>query len=421
MEKETSANRNKFLTNTFAALKHRNFRLFWSGQCVSLIGTWVQNISISWLVLELTNSAFWLGAISAVQFMPIMLFSLYAGTLIDHLDKRKTLIFTQTFLALTALILALDTYFKTVAVWHVFILAFFIGLLNTLDMPTRQSFFVELVGRKDLANAIVLNSSIFNSARIVGPSIAGILIAKVGTDICFFINAISFIPVIAGIIAIEPLKREIYSVKDEDKKGWIVELKEGIFYVKSNPSIYIPLLLLAIVNIVAINFNVIVPLFSKNVFHSGAKGLGFLMSANGIGAVTGAISLAAAGKKRLKPKLLYNATLVLGLSEILMLITKTHLPAYLLLAIAGMSTITLVTTTNSLIQMQVPNHLRGRVMSIYTFVFAGLSPIGNFLTGSMANWTGAPLTIALGGLICLVIGLLFRIKTKNLEVTASLK
>ncbi|HEX3010651.1 MAG TPA: MFS transporter, partial [Syntrophomonadaceae bacterium] len=277
------------------------------------------------------------------------------------------------------------------------------------------------VGRKDLANAIVLNSSIFNSARIVGPSIAGILIAKVGTDICFFINAISFIPVIAGIIAIEPLKREIYSVKDEDKKGWIVELKEGIFYVKSNPSIYIPLLLLAIVNIVAINFNVIVPLFSKNVFHSGAKGLGFLMSANGIGAVTGAISLAAAGKKRLKPKLLYNATLVLGLSEILMLITKTHLPAYLLLAIAGMSTITLVTTTNSLIQMQVPNHLRGRVMSIYTFVFAGLSPIGNFLTGSMANWTGAPLTIALGGLICLVIGLLFRIKTKNLEDTASLK
>ncbi|MGE5581707.1 MAG: MFS transporter [Bacillota bacterium] len=393
---------NHTLQQTFAALKHRNFRLFWTGQAVSLIGTWMQNVAQSWLVLELTKSAFWLGVVSALQFLPMLVFSLFAGTLVDRLPKQKMLIFTQTFSAILAFTLALDVQFHTVVLWHVLVIATLLGMTNTLDMPTRQAFMIELVGKQDLMNAIILNSSIFNAARILGPSVAGFVIAKLGMGLCFYLNAFSFIPVIGGIIMIRFVNRPSI-ISPQERPGVLPEIKEGLRYVYRTPVIFAAVLLMAVINIFALNFNVLIPLYARNVFKIGAQGFGLLMAANGIGAVVGSIILAA-GSYRRTPKVgtLVVASSALCVFELLLVPVKSHLLAYLLLSLVGFSMIAYTTTTNSLIQVHSPDNLRGRVMSIYTLVFSGFTPFGSFLSGWAANLWGAPPAMGLGAIISLL-------------------
>lgn len=389
------------IVQAVAALKHKNFRLFWFGQWISLIGTWMQNIAQAWLVLEITKSAFWLGVVNAIQFLPMLFFSLYAGTLIDRFSKRKMLIFTQTSFMILSIILAVDMYFGKVVLWHIIALAGVLGIVNTLDMPSRQAFIIELVGKKDLMNAIVLNSSIFNAARIIGPSLGGIAIAKFGIDICFFLNAISFIPVIICIMLIK-LKGFKDSVA-KNREGITSEIKVGLKHVLSTPGILIPMILLTVVNIFALNFNVIVPLYAKDVFNAGAGGFGLLMAANGVGALLASAVLAVKSRKGPKIQTLIVASLAICIFEILFAMLKSQFAAYILLGIIGVSSITFMTTANTLVQTYSPNHLRGRIMSIYTLIFGGLTPIGSFLTGSLAHWLGAPLTLGVEAIACLIL------------------
>ncbi len=391
------------LPQAVASLKHRNFRLFWSGQCISLIGTWMQNIAQAWLVLDLTKSAFWLGVVSAVQFTPMLLFSLYAGTLIDRFQKKRVLLFTQTAMMVLAFVLAVDILLKTAALWHVLVIAALLGTVNTLDMPTRQAFMIELVGQHDLMNAIVLNSAIFNAARVIGPSVGGLLIANLGIDWCFFLNSASFIPVIAGIIMIRLKNRSaVPSRSPHSGKGTWHDIIAGLRYVRETPGILVPMSLLAVISIFAMNFNVLVPLYAKDVFHGGARSFGFLMSANGIGALTGSALLAARSVYGPKPRMLLLAASGICLFELLLVPVKIYVLAYILLSLVGISMITFTTTSNSLIQVQTPHHLRGRVMSMYTLVFAGFTPIGSFISGTAAHAFGAPATLGLGAAIGLV-------------------
>jgi MFS family permease len=403
------------LKQTFAALKHRNFRLFWMGQAISLIGTWMQNIAQAWLVLELTkSSAFWLGVVSALQFLPMMLFSLHAGTLVDRLPKQKMLIFTQSASAILAFALAIDVQLHTTALWHVLVIATLLGVINTLDMPTRQAFMIELVGKEDLMNGIILNSSIFNAARIVGPSLAGFVIAQFGIQLCFYLNAISFIPVIIGIAMIHlTLQPNLHKLDTESFGVWH-EIKEGLRHVIKTPVIFAFMALLAVINIFALNFNVLIPLYARNVFKIGAQGFGFLMAANGIGAVVGSIILAArSGRKPPKTKNILLAATVMCILELMIVPIKNHLFAYFLLALIGFSMIAFTTSVNSLVQVQTPDNLRGRVMSIYTLVFVGLSPIGSFLSGWAAHIWGAPASLGWGAVISLgfITILIFRYPT----------
>ncbi|MCL6591718.1 MAG: MFS transporter [Firmicutes bacterium] len=401
----------------FASLKRRNFRLFWTGQCISLIGTWMQNVAQAWLVLELTKSAFWLGVVNAIQFLPILFFSLYAGTIIDRFSKRRILIFTQILMMILALILAVDTLLHTVVLWHVLIIAGLLGLSNCLDMPTRQSFLVELVGSGDLRNAIILNSAIFNAARVLGPSIAGIVIARVGTGTCFLINGISFIPVITGIVMIKPV---IPSATPTDlvllektppvpkfiqplqNPGALTEILAGLRFVAKAPVILSTVILMAFLNVFTFNFNVLIPLFAKNVFCGDAQLFGFLMTAIGTGALLGTLVLAANSRKPPKTRTVAFAAIAICVFELLITPVKSYYLAYLILFVVGISMITYSTTSNALIQTQTPHHLRGRVMSIYTLVFAGFSPFGSFFSGFIAHQWGAPFALGLGAVTGLV-------------------
>jgi MFS family permease len=389
------------IDQTFAALKHRNFRLFWIGQCISLIGTWMQNIAQSWLVLELTNSPLLLGTVNVIQFTPMMLLSLFAGTMIDRFSKQKMIIFTQTMMLLLALVLAIDITVHTVALWHIFVLAAFLGIINTLDMPTRQAFIVELVGKQDLRNAIVLNSTIFNAARIIGPSVAGFIIAHLGMNLCFFLNAASFIPVIIGLSFIRLSKPDHISEKPQ-YQGIFPEIIAGLVYVRKSPVILIPILLMAFINVFTLNFNVLVPIYAKNVFHGDARTYGLLMTANGIGAFIGSFILAARSGEKPQARLLAVAAFGICILELLLVPVNIYFLAFPILVMIGFSVIAYATTTNSLIQFQAPDHLRGRIMSLYTFVFMGLTPIGSFLSGWAAEHWGAPITLGLGALIGLI-------------------
>jgi MFS family permease len=291
------------LEYSFPALKHRNFRLFWFGQMISLIGTWMQNIGQGWLVLELTNSSFLLGLVSAVQFLPVMLFSLFAGVIIDRFPKRKLILFTQISFAISAFILATLTALKIINYWEILALALVNGFLNTIDMPARQSFIIDLVGKKDLMNAIALNSAVFNAARIIGPGIAGILIGKLGYSICF---------------------SKIFD-----------DLRDGLKYIKNTPVILTTILMIAILSIFSLNFNVLVPVFTKDVLHRKATDYGLLMSAMGTGALIGALTLASVSRRGVKPVYLFGGSIGLSIFQILIGIQSSYLLTALLLALSG--------------------------------------------------------------------------------------
>jgi MFS family permease len=375
------------------ALNHRDFRLFISGQLISLIGTWMQSVAQSWLVLELTNSPFKLGLIGTLQFGPMLCFSFLAGAVTDRLPKRRVIMATQTALMLQAFALGLLAWLGHVRYWHVAVLAACYGLANTLDMPARQSFIVEMTSKDDLTNAIALNSAMFNGARMVGPAVAGLLVDRFGVAPAFGLNGLSFVAVILALAAMRteglPRERENTTVGQD--------IAAGVRYAVGTPLVALILSLLLFVSLFVINHNVMVPLLARDVLHEGAHGFGLLMAALGTGAVVGALALALVGKSLLPLPLLIAAAATAS-ALTLALAAIRHFPAaVVLLALTGLSQIVFMASCNTTLQMAVPDRLRGRIMSLYAFVFVGVTPIGSFFVGTVAEWFGAPAAYAAGG------------------------
>jgi MFS family permease len=375
------------------ALGHRDFRLFWCGQLVSLVGTWMQSVGQSWLVLELTDSPFRLGLIGALQFGPVLLFSFVAGAVSDRVRKRRLLLGTQAALMLQALALAALAGSGHVQFWHVAVLAAVYGLANTLDMPSRQSYIAHLVPRGDLMNAIALNSAVFNGARVVGPAAAGLLVARYGPAIAFLLNGLSFLAVLAALAAV----RTEGAPRPGRGLGMRAEIAEGVRYAAGTPRVALVMGLLMVVSLFVVNTSVLVPLIARDVLHEGAHGFGLLMASLGVGAVVGALGVAALSVGR--PPLglvvgpgLAAAALVLALS------TARHFGvAAAMLAALGFAQIVFMTSCNSTVQIAVPDELRGRVMGLYALVFAGMTPIGALLMGTVAEHWGVSRACAVGG------------------------
>lgn len=373
------------------AFQHRNYRLFFGGQLVSLIGTWAQAIGQGWLVLELTDSPLALGAVSALQFTPSLLFGLWAGVLADRFPKRRVLLCTQSVAMLLAVALGLLTSLHLVALWHVFVLATLLGLVNALDMPARQAFVGEMVGKEHLASAIALNASLFNAARVVGPAIAGLLIGWFGVTPLFWLNAASFIAVLIALS-----KMEIAPLTRRSRRGGMnAELLEGLRYVRRTPVVLLIMIVVGVVGTFGMNYQVLIPLFARAVLHRGASGYGFLMSALGLGSLLAALTLALAGRQ---PRLGRVVAAAAGFSLLQLAVAASHTYALTLalLVAAGYCGVLFMATANTIVQTASPPELRGRVMSLYITLFAGSTPIGSLAIGALAHAYGAPPAMAIG-------------------------
>lgn len=381
------------------ALNHRDFRVFWTGQLVSLIGTWMQSVGQSWLVLELTDSPFKLGIIGTVQFAPMLFLSFVAGVITDRVFKRRLILATQTALMLQAFSLWILVWTGHVQYWHVALLAGLYGLANTLDMPARQSFIADLVGKDDLMNAIALNSALFSGARVVGPAAAGLLIAWYGVGVAFFLNAVSFVAVVIALLTI----RTDGAPRPSSGATISQQIIEGVRYAVSTPLIALVLSLLLSVGLFVINYSVLVPLIARDVLHEGAHGFGFLMAALGAGAVAGALALALVGGGRPPLGILVGAAIVVSGATMALAAVRHFWLATVVLLVIGCSQILFTASCNTTLQVTVPDGVRGRMMSLYALVFVGVTPIGSFLVGSISETLGVSAACGVGG----GLGLLF--------------
>lgn len=397
---------------TLRALRYRNYRIFFIGQTISLVGTWMQGIAMSWLVYRLTRSAFLLGMIGFVSQIPTFIISPFAGVFVDRLNRRRILVITQTLAMLQAFILTFLITTDIVRVWQVMVLAVFLGLINAVDAPARQAFVVEMVDKKeDLGNAIALNSVIFNSARLVGPFVAGILIAFAGEAVCFLINGISFIPVIAALLAMKIMPKYLNAKKVDIFK----ELKEGFDYTFGFAPIRLILLLLALVSLMGVPYVVLMPIFATEVLKGGPHTLGFLMSATGIGALAGALYLASQRTVVAFGKRIVFASSLFGIG--LVIFSRSHVLwiSLSLMLFVGFGLIVHMASSNTILQVVVDDNKRGRVMSFFTMSFMGMMPFGSLLAGSLASSIGAPNTLMISGLSCILGSLIFAIKLPLLK------
>ncbi len=395
------------LNNPFLPLRHSNFRYYWIGMCISLIGTWMQNVAQPWLAYTLTKSAFLLGVVGAIQFMPVLLFSLFAGVLVDRFDKKKILIFTQSASLVVTLILALLDFGGHIQYWHILVLAAALGFVNTLDMPARQSFVIQMVGKEDLMNAIALNSAVFNTARIVGPAIAGVVMGLVGVGVCFLANSISFAAVVISLFFIHPMKITSQDRPAQDNslsiRHILAEIKEGIKYIYRRPILLDAVLFMAIIGTFAMNNNVLIPVFSEVVLKQGGMGLGILFSCSGIGAFIGAMLVAVTSKSGPNKFVIYVVPTIIGIFLILNSFTTNFLMAGLYIAATGLFFNLFSSTINSTLQINTGNEFRGRVMSVYTLVFSGSTPIGNLYAGLADDYLGARFGFAACGAITVIL------------------
>ncbi|WP_310889496.1 MFS transporter [Clostridium estertheticum] len=387
------------LGNTFPALKGKNFRYFWTGQCISLLGTWVQRTAQQWLVYSITKSPLLLGLLGVAQFTPVLFFSLFAGVFIDRFSKKKVLIFTQSILMVLAFTLSFLVWSGKVQYWHVLVIAVIMGFVNTLDMPTRQSFIPELVEKKNIVNAIGLNSSVFNVARIVGPAIAGYLMVRFGTALCFFFNGLSFIAVIIGIVLIKPNHSYIRKQSGNIFLGII----EGLRYIISNKTILAAVLSMFAVGTFSMNSDIIIPVFSTIVLHQGAGGYSTLLSVMGVGSLLAALTVITTTRKGPNKKLLYGSSILVCLSQTVLLFTHSYLISSIMLALVGFFTVAFSTSVNSTIQLNTSDDYRGRVMSVYSLANNGTTPLGNLFAGTITEKFGPNLGFFGCGLVALVL------------------
>lgn len=385
---------------TFSSLRVRNYRLYFAGQVVSVSGSWMQRVAQSWLVLHLTGSGIALGLVSALQFLPILLFGAWGGLVADRVDKRHLLMVTQALMGLLALVLGVVTLSGLVQLWMVFLMALLLGAVTAVDNPARQSFVMELVGRRRVTNAVSLNSAVFTASRIVGPAIAGVLITAFGTGWCFVLNAASFGGVLVALLAMEADQLE----RIEPSPGAQGQLMDGLRFVWSRPDLRTPLALLAIVGTLALNFTVILPLLARNTFHGDASTYGTLFSVLGAGSLAGA--LFTASRREPSVRLLVGALGSFGLFMLGAAAAPTLPLEILALIPMGVAALVFQTTTTSLIQLRSEPALRGRVMALYSVVFLGTTPIGAPTVGWVAQHFGPRAGLALGGVAVLVAALI---------------
>ncbi|WP_437611071.1 MFS transporter [Sorangium sp. So ce834] len=381
------------------ALRHRNYRLFFFGQGASLIGTWLTRVATSWLVYRLTNSALLLGIVGFAGQIPTFLIAPIAGVLVDRWDRHRVLVITQVMAMVQSALLAVFALTGTITVWHVLVLAAFQGVINAFDTPARQAFVVQMVeAREDLSNAIALNSSMVNGARLLGPSIAGVLIAAVGEGWCFAIDSISYLAVIASLLAMRITRPE----RREAKRGHVLaDLREGFRYVSSFPPIRAILLLLALVSLTGMPYTILMPVFAGEVLHGGANTLGLLMAASGVGAVTGALWLASRRSVLGLGRALSIAGALFGLGLVGFSFSRSVWLSAPLLAIIGGGMMVQMAASNTLLQTIVEEDKRGRVMSFYTMAFFGMAPFGSLIAGWLGGRIGAPATVLWGGVATL--------------------
>jgi len=380
----------------FRALRHRNFRLFASGQLVSLIGTWMQTVAQSWLVYRMTGSALLLGTVGFASQIPVFLVSPVGGLVADRYDRRQIVMATQAASMALAGVLGLLTLGGHVRVWHVMTISAALGVVNAFDIPARQSFLVEMVGKVDLMNAIALNSSMFNGARVVGPGVAGLLVAVLGEGWCFMLNALSYVAVLVGLamMKIAPRGREAHEPPIE-------ALLTGVRFVWSTTPIRSLLLLLGLVSLMGMPYTVLMPVFADQVLHGGARALGVLMSAVGLGALAGALLLATRSSVRGLGRWVATAAAGFGVSMTLFALSPIFWLSTALLVPTGAFMMVQMAASNTLVQAMVPDALRGRVMALYSMMFMGMAPLGSLFAGAAADRLGAPWTVAIGGVACL--------------------
>ena len=378
------------------ALAHRNFRLFFIGQGISLVGTWMQNVGEGWLILTLTNSPFYVGLTAALSSLGVLLFSLYAGVVADRVDKRRVIIFMQLAFMIEAFTVAILVWTGVIAVWQVLVLATVLGIASAFDIPMRQSFIVEMVGKDDLMNAIALNSSLFNGARVLGPAIAGFLIGALGIAWCYFLNGLSYIAVIAGLLLMR-LPATIRPARTTSTWGGF---REVLTFLRGDRGIRSLMIQTAILSVFGFPYIAMMPVFARDVLHRGAAGYGALTSSIGIGAVIGALGIAlSATRLRARGRLMLVGGTAFGILLILFSASRVLALSMVLLALAGCAMIVNNSITNTLLQTAAPDHLRGRIMGFYSFVFVGMAPFGAFLFGLVAEHVGVPHTLAAGGAI----------------------
>ncbi|MBM3131131.1 MAG: MFS transporter, partial [Chloroflexi bacterium] len=425
------APRGPSLAQTFAAFKHRNYRLWFLGQLTSLSGTWMQNVAQPWLVYDLTKSPLYLGIVSFASALPTLTFSLWAGVLIDRVPKRQLLLITQVVMMCTAFLLAADVFLGWVQPWHIVLFALINGTAQAFDAPTRQAFTIEMVGRADLMNAIALNSAMFNSARILGPTIAGIVLALLGPAWCFFLNGISFLAVIGALLTMQ-MPRVIPKPRTDSP---LMQLREGLSYIRHHQTIRSLILLAAVSNLFAMGYSALIPAFARDVFDprneiarvqnalafspalqhafdAFAQSLArseirqsLLMTFVGMGALAGALVLAALGNFQRKGMLLTAGNLLFPVMVLGFAFANSFFLGLIILFLAGLGFMVQNGTVNTLIQMIVPDELRGRVMSVHTLVFMGFFPIGALIAGAIAQRFGIPVGAAFGGAIALAFSL----------------
>lgn len=398
----------------FRALRHRNYRLFFSGQLVSLIGTWMQSVAQAWLIYRLTDSAFLLGLVGFANNFPVFFVAPFGGMLADRTSRRRILLATQSASMLLAASLAALTLTGTIRAGHVLIFASILGIINGFDIPARQAFAAELVGREDLANAIALNSTVFNAARVVGPAIAGVLVAAIGEGWCFLLNALSYIAVLASLLS---MRMAPYLRKRTGESTFRL-LTGGFTFAGSTGPIRALLLLLVIISFTAMPYSVLMPIFANEILNAGPRGLGILMGATGVGALLGSIALATHGTVRGLGRWVARAAFFFGLFLALFSFSRDFRLSVALLIPVGFSMVVAMASSNTLIQAMVPEAIRGRVMAVYSMVFMGGGPLGALSAGALAQTIGAPLTVAAGGALSVIASIVFAIRLPKHRVVA---
>ena len=388
-----------------APFGHRNYRLFFGGQAISLVGTWMQQVAQGWLVLTLTGDPFWLGVVATAQFLPVMILGLFAGILADVLPKRQTLIAVQTTMMVLAIILTILTATGVVQVWMIILLAVLLGCANAVDMPVRQAFAIEMVGPRDIGNAVAINSAMFNGARVIGPAVAGLTIGAFGMAPAFALNALSFLAVLVGLSLMRDDELHLARLVPRPRSaGAVVEnLREGLAFVRHTPVVLLAVTTVGLVATFGMNFQVVIPPLAQDALGSDASGYGFLMAASGLGALAAAVGLVLSGRPRTSR--IIGGAIVLGVASILLALSSSFPVSLLLMVPIGAGGIAMAATANATIQLAVPDGLRGRVMSVYTTVFSASMPVGGLLMGALASTLGILEAIAIGGVLSLLSGI----------------
>lgn len=402
------------LPTALRAFRHKNYRLFFFGQLVSLSGTWMQSVAQSWLVYKLTGSPALLGLVGFSGQIPVFLLSPIGGAIADRYNRHRILLITQTTAMVLAFVLAALTLTDSIQVWHVFVLAALLGTANAFDIPTRQAFITDMVGKEDLINAIALNSSMFNGARIVGPAIAGLLVAGVGEGWAFFGNAASYLAVILGLLlmTIKPEKREPRTTSA------IADIVEGFVYVGHTAPVRALILLLGFVSLIGTPYAVLMPIFADQILGGGASGLGILMGASGVGALCAAVALAMRTSIKGLGRWVAFSSAGFGVSLILFSLSTNFWLSALFLVPTGFCMMIQMASSNTLVQSLVPDNLRGRVMAVYSMMFMGMAPFGALAAGSLAGSLGAPLTVRIGGAVCILGAIAFGLRLPVLREEA---